>query len=838
MKHRFARFLLSIILFGSFTSFLFGAAEQIKTKQVSAEKKRRAEPQKKAADEVSKDEPKEIKIPEFPEETGDLFEQFGVRQDKPSDRAFIDLIKSMEGDELIPLKFSDIPIVNKLPLPKKIKSFFDNIVMRVPEIQFDEKGGISIEGQVDLYKTSVWSRVMISSDMTGRAHYSVAVRMPKGWKFSDTFPKIKGFDPKTLDLLELEDAWLVLSSSRYKDPKLEKEVREGLNFFARVLPAGPLFEKLNKLLRGQLKKATTLEMRGVIGLDPRLIGTMLSVELPSGITFTKWLKTAPLSLLFVVEERITQVATVSVLLRGGLNVLLPLQKKPVDFKMTGKYTFPEDFEFYGQMDGWLRNFPIKGVHIGNLKLGIITDLSLILETAGLFGWVAGFNLAGSLGIMDSVTTVKAKGALSGDTGIGDLTFIVEGTTSLKDGVSFWLTHAQDVARLFKKVNFKDKILAFVPNLAIEDFRLAFVPRETFEEGKKIEVKVGKINIFGLTASGWLSLEKDGVRGGFRLPEIVIGKRKKPLFYVSGIGKGKDRGPVLELVLTKEQQFFHSDILWGTSLFGGLHRRSKAFISPAGLELRTTFKLGGLIYADLAIRASLLGTKSGPKNFTASITLDQRAQDKVSEILGKAARELMVDLQEDLERIKQQALEGFQKGIFKEGEKALRLISKLDASIKRKKASCDKTFSKGAAKIFRPGCYALKGVTFDYLRRVTVSLHKNVTLKVVMEGGKAVIKVAAGVAKETTRTVGKVLKFLSAVVKNVINVRRFEAEADFYRLLKGKPFILKYLDMKFLGFDVLVKGLEFSPLKTKEFIMELFEQLAKNKNIKKVIGARL
>ena len=767
-------------------------------------------------------EVQEIVIPKVEEKDGDLYEQLGITKNKKRDEEFLELLERVDADN-VSLKFSDIPLISDIPLPKKIKEFFNNIVMSLPDVKILSEGGFSVEGKVTVYEQEVWARVLFGEDKLGKNFYSVALQLPKSWKFSSVFPKIKNFDPKVLDLLEYKDIWYVLSSAKYKDDTFKKEIKEGLNFFGSVAPAGPLFEKLDVLFGGQLKKIESLDTHGVIALNPTLIGTMISIDLPVGVRFAKWLKTNPLKLIFYVEEEITQTPTIAIFLEGGLKILFPLQKEPVEFTLTGKYSFPEDFEFFAKMNGWIKNVPVKGLHWGNLNIGFVTDLALIVETAGFFGWIAGLKAAGSVGIEDSELSFFTKGAFSGDTGIGDLTFVVEGTSRLRDLVGFWLQHAQDVAVLFKKPKFKDQLLKKIPNFDLEDVRIAFVPRETIEEKKRIEVGVGSVNIFGLKASGSLYMAREGVRGAFQLPEIIIGPKKNPWFFLTGVGEGQRKGMVVDMTLTTDSQVLYGDAVWGSSLFGGIVRKGRTDISPTGFEIQSAFKWGGIIDTDLSIKASLLNGKIGPENFSANILVKQEAQDNFAKLLYNTANEILDDIYNDLDVIKDKLIKGLKKGITKEERKTLQRIIYLENKIKRKKETCDEAFSKGVTKTLRPACYVVKGIPIDYVSLLHMRFRRDVTLKVVMDQGKAVLILASQMSKVINRSMGSVVKFLARLVKNTINIRHIEAEAGFKQLLDKKPFILKNFDATMFGHNIKLKDVAFDLNNMKAFVLELFDK---------------
>lgn len=767
--------------------------------------------------------PPDLDLPEPKDKTGDLFEQFGIPRRPRKDEAFLGLVSELQK-QLEPLYFSDIPLVQDIPMPEKIREFFENIVMYVPDIKIDGKGGFSITGQIDVYDVAVWSRVSVAKDKTGAIQYSIVIRLPNSWKFSDTFPKTKYFNPEKFDLLEFGEIWFALSSVRYTDPVLEREVREGLNLFGSVKPVGPLFEKLDTLFGGRLTDAKLLSMQGAIGLNKQLIGTLLAIDLPTGVMFTKWLETSPLTMIFAIEDRITQTATPVIAFRGGLNVLLPLQKEPIDLNLVGKYIFPEDLEFYAEMDGWIRNVPVPGFHFGDQKFGIVVDLALAALSEGAFT-ISGINIGGAAGIMDSYYSLQVKGALSADTAIGDLTFIFDGTARLKDLIGFWFKNAENIARVFKKnTRFYEKVMDKIPNLELEEVRFAFVPRETIEEKKRIEVNVGKLNLFGLWGNGRFFFSSNRVSGAIHLPEVVIGPKEKPLLKISGSGVGDHKGIALDFEASPYNQSAFADVEVETSLFGGIERRGRFDLHPGGFEVASQFRWADVIDTNFQIKALLFENGSlSPENILTQISFEQRALDKLSSILTQAAEDLLEEVQEEIDRIYTESLKGIRKRI---GTRRERLREKIDAKldqIKQKRSDCREKHPQKIAAGLRRACEFLKGVPLDVMEIAVLATHKDVTLQVERIGGELFIKSAFFAAKGVTIPLGKFAKFLAQLIENTFKIDVLRAQASLERLKEGKPFVIEEFKATLLGRDFELFDVEFDMKKPRDFVLRLFEE---------------
>ena len=600
----------------------------------------------------------------------DFFKQFDHLRNTPQDDAFFSLIKSI-GQKKKPFRFTDIPFLKIIPLPKELKSFFDNIVMYKPGIKITKKGFI-ISGQVDIYSVSVSARVVVLKDSAGKTSYSIMVQLPNTWKFSDTFPKTKFFDPKDFDLLEFADVWFALSSTRYHDPILQQEVREGINLAGSIKPTGTLFKDLDRVFGGAISNAGALSMQCAIGLNEKLVGTLLMIDLPSRIKFTDWMETTPLKMIFVVEETVEQTATVAVAVQGGLKLTFPWQKNdPITLGLAGKYIVPTDLEFYAFMDGWVRNAPVKGLHFGNLKFGLSTDLALIAEAGGatagigaLATIVSGFVVYGGIGVGDKVDMADntqlsfgIKAALSSGFPIGDLNIVGEGTIRLSDLVGFWLQQAEDVAHIFNKdVNFKKKILAGLPPLKLEDSKFAFVPKESLEEKKRIEITVGKVNIFGMKAEGSLYLSRQGIQGKMYLQKIRIPVSGPPLIILSGAGPDEilntpDDGLIVKLNLTLPDFDIFADSFLKIP-FLGIESASRINISMDALEFAVSHKLAGLFDVDFDFRAKTKNKLIDPASITMSGSVQDKGLNQLVSLITKEAVKALGQARRDVAKANQ------------------------------------------------------------------------------------------------------------------------------------------------------------------------------------------
>jgi hypothetical protein len=773
---------------------------------------------------VQQKEPKKIELPYIKEIAGDIARKIEAAKDEKKENAFSKLIREIQDEKRGSFAFSDIPFISAIPLPHVVREFFGKIVMYLPVVNMTTKG-FSVDGMIDYDKVRVWGRIAVESDSTGKKRYSLALELPKGWKFSDLFPKTDKFDPTILDLFVFERAYLVLSSAKYKDPTLKVDIREGLNFLANVRPTGKFFTKLNALTGGALKSIASLNMHGVIGLNEQLIGTMLEFELPVGLKLTSWLETSKLKFFIALEERITQTVCPSVGLSGGLKIKLPLQSEFIELRLTGKYTVPEDLELYGDMTGWLQNVPLKYMSLGDVRIGIMTDLSLIAESVGTVGWISGVNLAGGIGVVDSKLHVAVKGAIDGMTAIEDMTVIIDGTGSLKDMVAFWLYYAEDAAKLLKKdQKFAQAIIAKIPSCELKDVHFAFVPRETVEEKKRLEVSVGAANIFGLHGSGTFYLDKQGVRGKLFVPELIIGPRAKPILFISGAGEKGKAGFIIEVTANPLEQSIYADVTWGSSVLGGMTYSGRMNVNFQSIELNTTFKWANLVDTQLMVSAKMLSQKMALQDFSAHMKLQQSGQEMLVQILKIASKEMMGDLQKQLDVMKNKQLGNIDKTLVSREEKMLASIAQLEKQLADKKEACDKQFS-GSKVGLRPLCYVWKNMIYDSIRLLAKKLQRDIDLNVTMVGGIVGVETVTGTTKIFARPIGAVMNFLADVLANAIVIRQFDAEINFKNLAENKPAIVHTLDMRIAGKDIKLKDKEVDIIKSGKLLIDLFDVMS-------------
>lgn len=725
---------------------------------------------------------------------------------------FLAMIDS-EGE----FRFSQIPFFDQFP--QKMKDVLDKIVMRTPRIKVSDFG-ISFSGGVEFEGVTVFSRIVIGKDTSGNVKYSVMVSLPNEWKFSNLFSKTETFDPEKFDLLKFEKVALVVSNTSYDDSVLEREVSEGVNLIGTVAPTGPYFEKLDQLSGGNITKAGTLTLHGVIGMNPKLIGTMIMVDLGTGLVFTEWLETTPLTLIVGIEETITQAPTIAIAIEGGLKVKLPKQDWNT-YKLRGKFIAPKDFEFNAQQTGMIKNVPLVGLSFGNLGFTIVTDPSLMAETSGILGIVSGLGIKGTLEVGDSNLTLQTKAAISGTTGIGDLLFIIEGDLRLRDLVYFVLSTSEDVANIFKKgVQFKKTLMEKVPNFVLEKSRIAFVPRETLDLKKQIEISFGSVNIFGVKGSGTFYLDSDSLRGSIVLPKIVLGPEENPLFYMKGTGAAQNEGPALELSFDKTSPpSFFSDLFVGTSLLGGIHRRATASLSSTDMKIATEFKWENLFEANLEFSVPLDG-KILSKGVWAHIHFKQSALPKIAKVFGRAATKLLSELQSKLDQSQRGLLSDLGKGIGAEKSKVENKIAIIEKRIKTKTDECNQ---KHSSDFMRGGCYFFKGIGFDELELMFAKFSTDVVLNLVHEGGKAFVIVGTDIAKEVTRPLGDLMKFLAEAIEKGINIRKLDASASLEMLIQGEPLSVN-LDMTIAGRNVLVENFVFSLEKMVDLILHSFDAM--------------
>jgi len=226
--------------------------------------------------------------------------------------AYAGLKKLTEKERTI--KFSDIPIWDKLPLvPKFIKDYYGSLVLYTPKVE-ETKDGFFISAATSTHGKKVEIKLKIKKLKEGNS-YTVYVQLPKEWKFSDAFPI-----PPKLDLIAIKDGAFVITDQDQTDPDWGKLVK-GINIVGSLKYEG-VFAYVNKMFGGIPEKLIP-KIRGSLAI-PKGIGSQLELEIPFGMTvIPDVIALSPMRVFVRIDEDVTGAPVPSVAIKGGLRIRIP-----------------------------------------------------------------------------------------------------------------------------------------------------------------------------------------------------------------------------------------------------------------------------------------------------------------------------------------------------------------------------------------------------------------------------------------------------------------------------------------------------------------------------------
>ena len=721
------------------------------------------------------------------------------------------------------LHLKNIPFLKKLPVPAPLKTIFEETSITTKKFQKKESGHYSVAGQANLFGSTVMADLLIKKKINKNL-YSLRLQMPIFWKITDIFP-----DLKKLDLLHLEKVFLTISSDNYKDSSGRK-IKKGINLEGIVKPSSEIIKKINPIFGNKLDK-TVLKIEGALGL-PRGIGSVLNINIPVSIMVTEKIGFSPMKLGIAVEENVSQVPVLSVFGQGGMRVLFPRHKNPVDFGLQMKLTLePLVAKFLAKMDGWIEIIP--GLTLGQFKIGFVSDLALALETA-FVGSISGLTIGAGSGYGESKVWFTASGALSGTTGIGDLTLIGKGDWRLNDVVGFWLGWAYrgvNLTRFIKKENIligktkqiKDKILQKLPNLKFGDVELSFVPKQTIDEQKRVVIKVGRFQLLNQSASGKLYVSKEGVVGKFNLKPMLIGPKNKPFIIVSDIDNKE--GLSFDLNITKDIQNIAFNCMVETPLFGGIKRGAAMNLSTRGLELKGTQKVFGTFESEFEIKAKIDKGKI-EDNFSISLKMKQDALEKLSKLCSNIAENILKNSQEKIKFTEKFMQKNIDEWAEKRDANVDKKIKEIKSKIERIKSYCDR---KHKFKTTQNLCYFYGGMVDEKIKLQRFYGRKKISTSVIKSISKAGVKVSSKSAQIASYTAEKALKLVGKIADKGFNISYLEASGNLKDFSKGKPLKVVKFIATVMGKKIELTDFELKIKDIPTFIVNLVKE-ALNKEI--------
>lgn len=460
------------------------------------------------------------------------------------------------------IKLGDLPLPFAA-LPTSVRSVLENIILKNPKIKLSIPGfpkGFAISGDTVLYGTQVGiSFVFVIKTKKDPATklpnlgISAKIDLPKGWKFSDSFPKLT-----SLNKLRLPRSTFFVSTFDYTDPFSKAAIKKGLFFLSGVEFTGPA-QKLNLL-----KKIVTFEDIGVFfyaSIPEKITDAIFAIKIPAriGLDFEDMHKKGKLKKPSKLVRKITTAGlTVAVTpalplklkVKTGIMLWLTTQEKPLEF--SGELELDiEEATVAGRMEEEMFDpaFGLSWLALGDFGLKVFLNYEILAAT----GLPSGIAFHGKMGIGKAVpkptasVTALAKVTLEQ---IGEFLF---------DGHIEKINLTEFVHFLSKVVK-KEIPLTKLPPIELIDLDLKLAVTNV-----KIKEKEYKA---GIEVSGGLRVgdKKGTVTVGFTPGEKKVwGKGylsniETKYFSLTGPGPDnkygtKDDGLIVDLMISSEMQYF-------------------------------------------------------------------------------------------------------------------------------------------------------------------------------------------------------------------------------------------------------------------------------------------
>ncbi len=702
-----------------------------------------------------------------------------------------------------PIGIKDFPgFMAKIPMPKEIKNILDNISITLPKIDITPTGFI-VSGSATVYKATVSIGITV---LIKEGKMSFKIAMPTGWKFSDTFKKLKVFDK-----LRLKKVYFVISEYAYRDLDLQVVINPGLNIGSDIELTNAvkdLKEMVDKVL-GKFLVAEQLSIKFFGYIPENVSKATCTIIVPAriGIDFEELhkkgkIKVKPFINRIYTADFIASVSTkLDLYISTGVFVEIPKQK-PLEFR--GGVAFDpkvSKIAFEGIMKGMIKPaFGLDWLSLGNLgmRAGFIPAFPFIAE-AGISGAV---NIGDILKDASALINIDITGG----------SFIID--TKAK------ALNLDNLIALLVQMAKKDFKVKAMPPVRFSNLRLKVVPADAWIFGERYRA--------GLSAGG--AVQIDTFKGSIDIDIIEIEKRlmakgrlfplkvprKKPIFIITGTGPDRrygtsDDSVILEIDLGArlpiDKQKFYFD---GTIEITPIKLKQKARIGFEKGKFSTAFETK--IFNLFSAKSSVSFNTKHPEDFIFEAGMQQDFGNYVNREVGKAmakfeenakrnlgnARKKVETIDEkmdDLRRKRDAAFRKLETGVAKEVRKLQEKIAKIDREISYWKEQC-----KGVKKIAYPFKKCGRKILKLIVEKTGLKIGKGV-----MTAGK---KIIAGVGKAVA-AIDKALKLEEAaqkVARAGLKVAQGSVKAisEVTRAISGGFFAVENASIKALGKD-LIKG---------------------------------
>jgi hypothetical protein len=566
-----------------------------------------------------------------------------------------------------PVGFSDLPLINKIPLDDTIKGFLNGIVINAPWVEVYD-AGIALKGNVELFGTPVDTMLYFAFD-NAEGNISLYVVIPNMIKISRIVP-VLGF----LDSLIPPFTVFVLSSSNYTFEQFNVSLKPGLNLLTMFKFSGPL-EVLNKLFG---KRLNEVEVYGVI--NPSIVGTSFKGVLPGTIKFGSeagGIETTGLVLKLEVEQPsiAAPVYVPAFSIQSGFKVIWPgVLKEPQLFAGALKIT-PLKGEIWGKTEGklYLPSLPGAQVCVEEARLTVEVDWAQLAASSGIIP-ISGGGFQGRIKLNpedpQTSKTLEAavKVAVTSAGGLGDFMLVakMDGELSLEEIIDWGVLQIKQASQaLGHSLNLK---LLEVPRLLLRNPYIEIVPKTMMLADKRYEQKIECGAEFeALNAVGVIDfhISKERIEGLGFLSDVTIGPLK-----ITGYSPN-EKGARVHVLLDANQQFFQLSGKLVLDILGGISSETLIILLSNGLFCKTTTKLFGHYETDLEIKAD---------------TLQHPSEDNFY-LKGHMKQSLLLFLEDEIKKFAQEILPHFSREAQREFNRVENEIGRINRELFNEWGKC-------------------------------------------------------------------------------------------------------------------------------------------------------
>lgn len=460
------------------------------------------------------------------------------------------------------------------------------------------------------YVSSILSDRNYASEQS--IQYSVMIVLP-GRAIERMAEKIDPRLAKSLRLVRLEHAVLIVSTGHYFHKDLQRDIWPGLNIFGSIktsaLHEEPLRSSIDFLSNYvQINNLDYLNLYGLI--SPNIAGSMLNIDIPGTLKIGKKISTQALQLrLEITRDTIPIRAS----LKTGLIIAMPRQE-PMELLGSLDFLAPSHFSLAAELPGtWKNPFGIPHLELFDVGMEIGADLELILASEGTI----------------PITDLGGRGKLKLDFGTMDVAFFISiaedermliygnflGKISLKNLAEQSLKMYSDEHKNSSKISIlKADIQNYIPDLSLREAEFFISPahqivaHQEYHKGMSLKAK---IDIWDDHINFETKISSKGIHTLAYIPAFHIGPLhlKGPKFKsdsnnsyeLASVSKiNTPSGPIMYLNVDTAQGHadFFVDAHVSAKILSGLSADTRIYFSKQGAQFSLNEKIGGSFDAQL------------------------------------------------------------------------------------------------------------------------------------------------------------------------------------------------------------------------------------------------